>query len=36
LRRNVRQVWDGGPRRRIMYLETVDSASLNPSLSSSP
>src|SRR5215813_3512378 len=36
LRRNVRQVWDGGPRRRIMYLETVDSAISNPSLSSSP
>jgi hypothetical protein len=27
---------DGGPRRRIMYLETVDSAISNPSLSSSP
>jgi hypothetical protein len=36
LRRNVRQVCDGGPRRRIMYLETVDSAISNPSLSSSP
>jgi hypothetical protein len=36
LHRNVRQVWDGGPRRRIMYVETVDSAISNPSLSSSP
>src|SRR5262245_45101586 len=36
LRRDVRQVCDGGPRRRIMYLETVDSAISNPSLSSSP
>ena|SRR5260221_10232072 len=36
LRRNVRQVCDGGPRRRIIYLETVDSAISNPSLSSSP
>ncbi len=36
LRRNVRHVCDGGPRRRIMYLETVDSAISNPSLSSSP
>src|SRR5262249_33577723 len=36
LRRNVRQVCDGGRRRRIMYLETVDSVSSNPSLSSSP
>src|SRR5439155_4840156 len=34
--KNVRQVCDGGPRRRIMYLETVDSAISNPSLSSSP
>src|SRR5436190_14008062 len=32
LRRNVRQVCDGGPRRRIMYLETVDSATSNPSM----
>ena len=31
LRRNVRQVCDGGPRCRIMYLETVDSAISNPS-----
>src|SRR5262249_14734655 len=36
LRRNVRQVCDGGPRCRIMYLETVDSAISNPSLSNSP
>ena len=36
LRRNVRQVCDGGPRCRIMYLETVDSAVSNPSFSSSP
>ena len=36
LRRNVRHVCDGGPRCRIMYLETVDSATSNPSLSSSP
>src|SRR5215813_228885 len=35
LRRNVRQVCDGGPRCRIIYLETVDSAISNPSLSSS-
>src|SRR4029434_9199226 len=26
LRRNVRQLCDGGPRRLIMYFETVDSA----------
>src|SRR5262245_20195843 len=26
LRRNVLQLWDGGRRRRIMYLDTVDSA----------
>jgi hypothetical protein len=36
LRRNVRQFCDGGPRCRIMYLETVDSAISNPSFSSSP
>src|ERR1022692_3828957 len=36
LRRNVRQVCDGGPRRRIMYLETVDSAIWKPSFSNSP
>ena len=36
LRRNVRQVCDGGPRRLIMYLETVDSAISKPSFSSSP
>jgi hypothetical protein len=29
--RNVRHVYDGGPRCRIMYLETVDSAISNPS-----
>jgi hypothetical protein len=29
LRRNVRHVCDGGPRRRIMDSETVDSATLN-------
>src|SRR5437764_13220678 len=32
LRRNVRQVCDGGPRRRIMYVETVDSAISHPKL----
>jgi hypothetical protein len=36
LRKNVRQVCDGGLRCRIMYLETVDSAISNPSLSNSP
>jgi len=36
LRRNVRHVCDGGPRCLIMYLETVDSATSKPSLSSSP
>ena len=36
LRRNVRQVWDGGPLSGIMYLEAVDSAISNRSLSSSP
>ena len=35
-RKNVRQVCDGGPRRRIMYLETVNSAIPKPSFSSSP
>jgi hypothetical protein len=30
------QCWDGGVRRRIMYVETVDSAISNPSFSSSP
>jgi hypothetical protein len=34
--RNVRQVCDGGPRCRIMYLETVDSAISKPSFRSSP
>ena len=36
LRRNVRQVCDGGPRCRVMYLDTVDPAISNPSLSRSP
>jgi hypothetical protein len=36
LRRNVRHVCDGGPGCLIMYLETVDSATSKPSLSSSP
>src|SRR5260370_11056859 len=36
LRRNVRHVCDGGPRCLITYLETVDSATLKPSLRSSP
>ena len=35
LRRNVRHVCDGGPRC-FMYLETVNSATSKPSLSSSP
>jgi hypothetical protein len=35
LRRNVRQPCDGGPRRRAMHFETVDSARSKPSLSSS-
>ena len=34
--RNVRQLCDGGPRRLIMYFETVDFATSNPSFSSSP
>jgi hypothetical protein len=36
LHRNVCQVCDGGPRCRIKYLETVDSAISKPSLSNSP
>ena len=36
LRRNVRQVCDGGPRCLTMYLETVDLAMVKPSFSSSP
>jgi len=34
--RNVFQDCDGGFRPRIMYLETVDWATSNPSISSSP
>ena len=34
--RNVRQVWDGGPRRLIMYLETAASETSIPSFNSSP
>jgi cytochrome c2 len=36
LRRNVRQLCEGGPRRWIIYFETVDSATSSPSFSSSP
>ena len=36
LRRNVHHVCDGGPRRLLMYLETVNSATSKPSLRSSP
>src|SRR5262245_26286948 len=36
LRRNVRHVCDGGLRCLITYLETVDSATSKPALSSSP
>jgi hypothetical protein len=32
----VRQLCDGGPRRQIMYLETVDSVTSKPSCSNSP
>ena len=32
LRRNVRQVCDGGPRWRITYLETVELGDLEPKL----
>src|SRR6266852_8853351 len=35
-RRKVRHPWLGGPRRLTMYVATVDCATLNPSLSSSP
>ena len=35
-RRKVRHSWLGGPRRLTMYLATVDCATLNPSLRSSP
>ncbi len=34
--RNVRQVWEGGRRRLIMYLETVASETSIPSFNSSP
>jgi hypothetical protein len=33
---NVGQLCDGGSRRPVMYFETVDSATSNPSFSSSP
>src|ERR1700730_14480958 len=36
LRRKVRHPWLGGPRRLTMYLATLDCATSNPSLSSSP
>jgi hypothetical protein len=36
LRRTVRQPCDGGARHLTMYLDTVDSATPKPSLSSSP
>src|SRR6266568_5905025 len=36
LRRNVRQVCDGGPRCLTMYFETVDSEMVKPSFSSWP
>src|SRR6266403_5684388 len=36
LRRKVRHPWRGGPRRLTMYLATLDCATSNPSLSSSP
>jgi hypothetical protein len=35
-RRKVRHPWLGGPRRLTMYVATVDCATLNPSLRSSP
>src|SRR5216684_7990705 len=35
-RRKVRHTWLGGPRRLTMYLATLDCATSNPSLSSSP
>src|SRR6266481_3281451 len=34
--RKVRHPWLGGPRRLTMYLATLDCATSNPSLSSSP
>src|SRR6266403_5679104 len=36
LRKTVRHPWLGGPRRLTMYLATLDCATSNPSLSSSP
>ncbi len=36
LSRNVRQVWEGGSRRRTMYLATVGSVISMPSFSNSP
>jgi hypothetical protein len=36
LRKKVRHPWLGGPRRLTMYLATLDYATSNPSLSSSP
>jgi hypothetical protein len=36
LRKKVCHPWLGGPRRLIMYLATLDHATSNPSLSSSP
>src|ERR1022692_4319376 len=36
LRKKVRHPWLGDPRRLTMYLATLDCATSNPSLSSSP
>jgi hypothetical protein len=36
LRKKVRHPWLGGARRLTMYLATLDCATSNPSLSSSP
>jgi hypothetical protein len=36
LRKKIRHPWLGGPRRLSMYLATLDCATANPSLSSSP
>src|ERR1700724_636689 len=36
LHKKVRHPWLGGPRRLTMYLSTLDCATSNPSLSSSP
>ena len=36
LRKKVRHPWLGGPHRLTMYLATLDCATSNPSLSSSP